>query len=553
MFAGSFATQRADSKPRIIPPPTPVHFPKVEPQSTGQRPQHSTPLVAHLQTVYRPADIKASHFEALNIHVTSDASPTDIIPWSGYLPLSEEWNAIPQDQLVQENEASRKPLNNGNLSPGVQTYRERQKELLSDNTAAFRTVRRIPPPAGETAARLGNAYEFFKNLELFSGFWPDTSLPLASQEDGEEAGSSRPEEHQIAPSTSPPSTRHIQTHVAIGNGAQLPPDYRTHLLHAFTKLVAYDFGCNVTFARSEPRLHLTPGATVDPSSKEKLHPRTQPPSHFNSSATFLYRIPTDRASARNGTVEGPLAVLSARASHTFTLPSDHNLDFAREIVAILLTAQQRARHDKTERRFGEGEWWTTVPRWGGGLGGPIGKESEAKFELLKAAEEGIASGKGVANAVNMEARRLIGGINPPKAASPSPNKRSKTSLTVGGNMQMYENYRSLTPPASTWDRKCRYEAIGKVAGEDFDDIFLISCLNHHVSIVRARVPDKLINVLEGGAEDEGWGKLELWRSKWFDLYQGKERVEAMDIVWGMMAWLMRKVEVNEQGDRMDAS
>ena len=85
----------------------------------------------------------------------------------------------------------------------------------------------------------------------------------------------------------------------------------------------------------------------------------------------------------------------------------------------------------------------------------------------------------------------------------------------------------------------------------YDDIFLVSSLNHHVAILRVRVPDALIHVLEGGAEEEGWGKVEVWRTKWFDLFQGDERVEAMGIVWGMMAWLMRKVEVGEGEEKME--
>ncbi len=34
----------------------------------------------------------------------------------------------------------------------------------------------------------------------------------------------------------------------------------------------------------------------------------------------------------------------------------------------------------------------------------------------------------------------------------------------------------------------------------------------------------------------------MWRSKWFDMYLATDRVEAMGLIWGMMAWLMRKIE-----------
>ncbi|EHL00637.1 hypothetical protein M7I_3380 [Glarea lozoyensis 74030] len=178
--------------------------------------------------------IKLDHFEALGLHVISDSKPEDIIPEPSYLPPIKAWNAIESDNLQEANDATRRPLCNGNISPGVQTYRERQDELRIDNTAAFRSIRRIPPPTGESAARLGHAFEFFKNLEFFSGFWDDTSLPprkeepeatssenpLPSSEDGEKGT----DEIDLF-SKEDPVPAHLSTHQRTGNGAQLPPEY----------------------------------------------------------------------------------------------------------------------------------------------------------------------------------------------------------------------------------------------------------------------------------------------------------------------------------------
>jgi hypothetical protein len=504
----------SDGMPRDVPPPTPVRFPRCAPQA-GEHPpvtRGKVSLVPLLQSIHRPADINLSHFEALGLRVIEDASPQDLIPDPSFLPPVEEWNAVPQDDLLEANEATRKPLNNGNLSPGVQTYRERQKELLIDNAAAFRTIRRIPAPAGETAARLGNAYEFYKNLEFFSGYWPDTSLGPESETSPKNANDATP--------------LHLQTHVRTGTGSQLPPDYRQHLLTAFIKLVAYDFGCNVSFPRVEPRLHLTPPQPLSP------------PSYFNSSVTFIYRTPTERASARAGIVEGPVAALSARASTVFATEAEEYLDLAREVVAVLLTAQQRARESKSEKRFGEGKWWTSIPRWGGGSGGPIGREGDKIDESLPGKEEKLIPGteSSEGSKVAGEVKKTIGGIN-----GPSPSKRSKKAKD-GNNLQIYENYRKLNPPGPTWDRKARYCAIGKEPAKGYDDVFMVSSLNHHICVVRARVPEKLLGVLEGSDEGEGWERVVMWRSKWYDLYLKDERIEAMGIVWGMIAWLMRKIE-----------
>lgn len=66
--------------------------------------------------------------------------------------------------------------------------------------------------------------------------------------------------------------------------------------------------------------------------------------------------------------------MSARNTTGFASPAEARVDFGRELVAALITAQHRAREGKPERRFGEGKWWATEKRWGGGEGGPIGRE-----------------------------------------------------------------------------------------------------------------------------------------------------------------------------------
>lgn len=538
-----------DGTPRKVPDLTPVKFPACAPQTDVSLPpscRGKEALVPLLQTIHRPADIQLSHFEALGVHVIQDVTSQDILPALTYLPPFDEWKSIDPENIEEVAKEYRKPLSNGNLSPSVQTYRERIKELSIDNTAAFRTIRRIPPPPGEANVRLGNAYEFFKHLEVFSSYWHDTSLPTPSPSSSTEHSPPDPSEDTEAKPK--PTPFHLLTHQRTGTGSQLPADNRQHLVTAFVKLVAYDFGCNVSFSRCEPRLYLIP-PTSAPSSK--------PPSYFNSSATFIYRTPSDRASARANFVEGPVAAVSCRATTVFATEPEERLDLAREVVAVLLTAQQRAREGKTEKRAGEGKWWTTVPRWGGGDGGPIGKEGD-RFDgssqipcLSSAGGERLSSG--AATAVMSEAKRAIGGIN-----GPSPSKRTKKGPTLKeGNMQIYENYRKMLPPSSSWDRKARYSPIGKAKGVDYDDVFLVSSLNHHVSIVRARVPASLMGVLDGGDHSKGWDTLMMYRSKWYDLFLTDERIEAMELVWGMMNWLMRSQEVPETepdvGEKMELS
>ena len=559
----------SDGTARKPPDSTPVVFPSCAPQVEENPPSASSArahsqLVTLLQTIQRPADIQLSHFEALGLHVISDASPEDILPDPSYLPPIDQWTSTPPEDWEAATIASKKPLNNGNLSPGLQTYLERRNELSIDNTAAFRTIRRIPAPTGESAVRLGNAYEFFKNLELFSAYWPDTSLPPKVDPDPNTPSFSSEEEpkddqkEKLTP-------LHLRTHHRTGTGAQLPPEYRQHLVTAFIKLVSYDFGCNVSFPRVEPRLHLT---------LPKTNTTNFPSSYFNSNAQFIYRTPRDRPSARLGIVEGPLAAVSCRTTTVFANDVDSKLDLAREVVALLLTAQQRAREGHEEKRFGEGKWWTTVPRWGGGPGGAIGKEvdktpstdaplpSKPEDQVSPAvaaaatAMSGSVSAAGQATKVPeriAEVRRAIGGINAfGSSASPNPSKRSKRGAK-DGNLAIYDNYRRMLPPAVNWDPKARYQGIGKVRGAGYDDIFLLSALNHHVCLVRARVPDELLGVLGGevtdGSGEREWGKLVMYRSRWFDLFLRDDRIEAMGLVWGLMSWLMRAVGDPAEGEK----
>ncbi|CAD6443030.1 1134a32d-13f8-41c2-a24f-4eb5a922095f [Sclerotinia trifoliorum] len=534
-----------DGKPRIIPPPTPLTFPSSTPQSPDYIPPGDIPLVTFLQTIHRPADIKLSHFEKLGVHIIPDASPQDFLPDPSFLPPVQEWTNIPEEHLEDATTASRRLLSNGNQGPGVKNYLDRRRELFIDNTAAFRTVRRLPQTKGTPAARLGNAYEFYKNLEVFSSYWVDTSLPKETAPSPTTTGNDAEKQTEEPKEAEDKVPIYQQTHVRTGTGSQLPHEFRQGITTAFIKLIAYDFGCNVSFPRVEPRLHIH-----SPPSQSST-----PPSNFSAmGVTMLYRTPTDRNSARAGFLEGPLAALSCRSTTSFTTPLDSNLDLAREIITILLTAQQRNREGKTEKLFGAEKWWTTAPRWGGGKGGPIGKEIETTQSNSSPAPTSSQD-----KSFMSEIKSKIGGINSfpslpslpsapfPQSITPErrpPQKKPRTTR-LSGPSQLYENYRKMMPPASTWDKKVRYMTIGKPGGVqgNGDEIFLVSSLNHHVSFLRGRVGKGILEVLDGEKDgSDGFERTTVWRTRWYDLFLGEDRVEAMGVVWGIMAWIMRAEE-----------
>lgn len=423
------------------------------------------------------------------------------------------------DEAQAANQATRQPLRTGLTSPGCQVYIERKRELANINDSAFRTVRRLPPPRGKQQARLGNAYEFFRCLEQYTTFWDDPTKPpslppspeiLASEMTA--SGSATTE------STTPKPDGGADREPDVGlpwpartaAGHQMPPDFRISLISAFIKLVTYDFGCNVASARVEPRLQLNSplGRTNSPRK-----------SYCPSRCQFIFQSPRTREAARAGLAYGPVAAVSCRPTVDFAKPSveaAQSLDLARETLTALITAQQRARQGRNEVRFGHGQWWATRRRWGGGQGGPIGREI-VKDEI---------TGDKDARPDDVE-----------DAPGPGPKKPRK-------NLAMYDNYRMVRPPASTWDRKLRYEAIGKQQGTNYDDIFLFSSLFHHISIMRVRVPIRLLEVLEGAPEPDtscrSWGNVEAWRSPWYDLFDTSQRIEAMEVIWSVMAYQMRE-------------
>ncbi|KAJ3563155.1 hypothetical protein NPX13_g8299 [Xylaria arbuscula] len=524
-FANLVPQATPDVRPENVPPPTPLNLPRCNPQlpqstsSSGKRPCPS--LVRFLQTLHRPAEVNESHFAALGVHVHVDAPGEDVVPDPSFLPSASGWDGIDLDEARRRDPTFRRPLSNGRLSPEARSYVERRDELSIPNQAAFRTVRRMKPEPGKPAVRLGNCYEFFRQLEFLNAYWDDTSLPAPAPQDDAAKDGQEPEQESV------PERITYRT----APGSQMPAEIRHNLVSTFVKLVS-------------------------------AGPPSRRLSYFSSGCVFICRTPMTREAARAGIVEGPIAAVSARNTTSFTKPIESNIDFGRELIAALVTAQLRAREGKTEKRFGEGQWWATAKRWGGGEGGPIGREVEGDLvvgdkDAFGGQSEGNDSSENPSSSVDKPSPQESGyprGI--PVRGAPL-NKKPRKTLSV------YDRYRMVRMPTSNWDKKVRYEAIGKIKGSGYDDVFVVSSLFHHLSILRVRVPERLLLVLDGTVDDsveeeaqqqeqkqekEGnggdysWGKLEIWRSQWFDLFIVEQRLEAVRLLWGLMAWSMRQTD-----------
>ncbi|KKA26340.1 hypothetical protein TD95_004525 [Thielaviopsis punctulata] len=508
---------RPSLKRSKVPEPTPVSFPPPPTLPASTEPNRKN-FVTKLQNLSRPTDIDASIFADLGLETKYNVPIEEVIPDSSYLPDFEAWDKLSRDEAIDLDKTIRKKMPSGHFGPGAVAYLDRKMELSHPNASAYRVVRRLEPLPGQSQLRLGNAYDFWRNLETFTLYWDDTTEePVAL--DSEEEDSSATQE--TGPGGEEPGKECLdiatddKDYYRTMTGSELPNEFRHSLTTAFIKLIAYDFGSNTSVTHTQPRLHLHGPPRADGKAPRR--------SHFPSMCTWVFRTPTQRAEARAGIVEGPVAAVSARETVNFQTELDVNLDLAREVIACLIAAQHRSRDGKPEKRFGDGKWWTKNKRWGGGPGGPIGREIDPND---------IPGDKEAAPQKPQKEEPAP----PPKLKFPAmpPMKRAKKTA-----VNIYEQYRKMLPPPSSWDPKTKYQAFGRVAGADYDDVFLVSSLFHHISIVRMRVPQALVDILDGEVEGSDYDKLPMWRSKWYDMFVFEDRMEALRLMWGVMAYQLR--------------
>jgi hypothetical protein len=236
----------------------------------------------------------------------------------------------------------------------------------------------------------------------------------------------------------------------------------------------------------------------------------------------------------------------------------------RQLGALLLLAQERSREGRTETRPGEGRWWTTVPRWGGGAGGEVGNTGGNSDERLIAAE-GLEKERAAGSRDTQ--RRLRQGTSQMEQVALNTKKRERgggesgSSGSSGGGggktrtrrESAAEAYKRLEPGRPIWDSKVEYRRIGKRkrggdeadgADEPDDDVWLVSAINHHVSLVRMSVGKGYLSWMETGTLTEGIGRIrgpEVLQTRWFDLFSPADRIELMRGIWGVFSWQMRDV------------
>lgn len=76
---------------------------------------------------------------------------------------------------------------------------------------------------------------------------------------------------------------------------------------------------------------------------------------------------------------------------------------------------------------------------------------------------------------------------------------------------------------------------------------MVSSINHHVAILHLRVHRHYLEVLSKGGSthpkdsdpDQSWHVLKLQRTRWYDLLDANDRVEALKATWSLFHYQLR--------------
>lgn len=78
---------------------------------------------------------------------------------------------------------------------------------------------------------------------------------------------------------------------------------------------------------------------------------------------------------------------------------------------------------------------------------------------------------------------------------------------------------------------------------------MVSSINHHISILHLRVHRRYLEIVTTGEsdcttesdEDQPWYDLKLRRTRWYDFFEVKDRVEAFEGIWRIFHYNLRRV------------
>lgn len=207
---------------------------------------------------------------------------------------------------------------------------------------------------------------------------------------------------------------------------------RKNLLDDFLSPLLYLFGCCSEAAFKKPQGHYR-GIKFDVLQN-----------------SIVYRMPKDRSRrSTRPSLEGPVLLLHGPNVRPVKSEKDQIVDFLVELTSMVAFAQERDREGKTEEVIGVGKWWAEKPRWGGGTGKAIGEELDSS---------NLDSSTSASLRMNDFGEPLA--------------KRTKRQGN-DSTMDKPSLKRNQQKPKPQWDKRIRYEKVGKAWNEEWDDVSIL--------------------------------------------------------------------------------
>lgn len=481
--------------------PTPITFPKHILRGKAVWNEQTSPpdFQSLFSKVVKPSDIKQQHVEDLNITILAECPVDELVPLqsdgSSYL------SSLALDQDANSEATSETAAPDAQVQRRRRDLTERVTELSIENDAAYRAITRTTTD-GVKPPRLAYMRKFWEGLESMAQYWDcslDQYYEKVESDDIEESRAKRqklesdlangdesdltlltaatqplPPDGETEPddrhgSKSPGFVKNCSTDTATGayDGASIPDsETKTSFdskLAARTRM-RYR-GRRTATGRAMPdqfRVDMVKGfieGAVWPFRTQVSAPRVLPVLQVNNlklpirRTLAVYRVPEDRVKARSGGLVGPILSVLVRPETDFQDvdgcqdEEKTRLNLMREIGSLLQIAQERRREGKTEVKAGDGKWWTTKRRWGGGPGGEIENEIGNSDEVTIADE--------FANATRAD------------------NGKKSIETKIGSKRKSPSSlWKELKGARGTWDPKIEYRAIGKDSKSQYDEVWL---------------------------------------------------------------------------------
>jgi len=409
----------------------------------------------------------------------------------------------------------------------------------------------------------------------------------------------------------------------FGNGEQLNPGTRVAMVKNLLKMATHKFMCREHEPMPAPReklvirgvkvqsvqyhfcvaripsdsklgrARMVEGPLMAAHCREELRFKQNPslasPEDLLAGATM---VSTGQAPRKSATSRGP------PAGPPFV---GERFDFFREIGCMLILATQRAREGKSKDSYsGADKWWVAEKRFGNGplRWGQLAIEAyededpswspeerklqEEKRQRQAEEKENGKNGKEPLNSANIRIDDLMANNAPPVSNVPGepisgPRKKKLRSLerppgkeeeVRDGRRLMYvppfrqkwyTDWQKLKPNTPVWDDKIIYKHIGQRDTSEWDDIYMISSVNHHVALLRMRVHPDYLAWVESGKEvpqegtDDGMRRdvAYVQRSTWYDMFDVQSRRHFLIALWRVMCWLNRNCIDQSEYDKME--